>query len=66
MIVFLPDAFHLDIQLLEEQSPMKSQAPEYNLVVLYARKAIPWITEDDVITIDVICSSEAGFAHGKH
>ena len=35
---------------------MKAQGPEYSTVILFPLEEIPWVPEDDVITIDVICT----------
>lgn len=34
---------------------MKAQAPEDGLVVLQALESIPWVPEDDILPVDVIC-----------
>jgi hypothetical protein len=59
IILFLPDALHFYIKFLEKQIPVKSQAPENYSVVLQANKMVPWISENDVFSVDVICTEIA-------
>lgn len=57
-IIRLPDPLHVDIQSGEEQSSMEPQAPEYCLVVLQALERVPRISENNVLSVDIICPTE--------
>jgi hypothetical protein len=57
VIIFLPNPLHLHVQLLEEQVAMKSEAPEYEFVVIQTMERIPGIAECYVIPENVICNT---------
>jgi hypothetical protein len=44
--------------VLEEDATMEAQAPENQLVVLHACKAVAGVPEGYVITVDLICMEE--------
>jgi hypothetical protein len=45
--------------VLEENATVEAQAPEDQLVVLHACKAVPGVPEGYVITVDLICMDES-------
>lgn len=63
VIILLPDPLHFHIQLLEKQIPVKSEAPEYELVVIQAIKSVSWVAECDIVSIYVICRLMYPYSH---
>jgi hypothetical protein len=57
VVVLLPNPLHLNIQLLEKQITVKSEAPEDQFVVVQTVECIPGVTECHVLPEYVICSS---------